>query len=206
MKLFVKIILGLVGIIVVMAVAAWVYFGSGQETYPEGLSYGAIAPTFEGEDQYGNPVNLANLTAEGDVVLVFFRGTWCPICNQHIAALQDSLKQIEEKGAFVVAITPEKPEFLGENDFKTSVDIPVIYDEDLSIMNRYNVTYTMSLGSQRIFDVAGVDFKELYGTPGKMPIPATYIIGSDGRIKYANVKDGGLEVTYSTVKELLAVL
>ncbi|MEP5613901.1 MAG: peroxiredoxin-like family protein [Cyclobacteriaceae bacterium] len=206
MKLFVKIILGLVGVIVVMAVAAWVYFGSGEEIYPEGLSVGAVAPTFEGEDQYGNLVNLANLTAEGDVVLVFFRGTWCPTCNQHIAALQDSLKQLEEKGAFVVAITPEKPEFLGENDFKTSVDIPVVYDQRLSIMNTYNVTYTMSLGSQRIFDVAGVDFNELYGTSGKMPIPATYVIGSNGKIKYASAKDGGLEVTYSTVKELLAVL
>lgn len=206
MKLFVKILLGAVTVIVVMAVAAWVYFGSGEEVYPEGLSYGAVAPDFEGEDQYGNPVKLSSLTAEGDVVLIFFRGTWCPTCNQHIAALQDSLKQLEEKGAFVVAITPEKPQFLGEEDFKKSIDIPVVYDEDLKIMNSYQVTYTMSLGNQRIFDMAGVDFNELYGVPGKMPIPATYIIGGDGKIKYAKTSEGGLEVSYSSVKELLAVL
>ncbi len=206
MKLFVKIVLGLVAVIAVMAVAAWIYFGSGEEIYPEGLSQGEIAPEFQGQDQYGNTVSLTSLMEQGDVVLVFFRGTWCPMCSQHIAALEDSLNQIRSKGATVVTITPERPEFKGENDFKISTNIPVIYDEDLSIMNKYNVAYTMSLGNQRIFDMAGVDFEELYGTPGKMPIPATYIIGNDGKVKYADIAEGGLEVKYSTVKDLLAVL
>ena len=206
MKLVGKIVLGLVAVIVVMAVAAWIYFGSGNETYPDGLMQGAIAPGFEGKDQYGNVVSLAEMTNKGEVVLIFFRGTWCPSCSQHIAALQDSLNMITERGASVVAITPEKPEFKGENEFKTSIDIPVIYDQDLSIMNRYKVTYTMSLGNQRIFDMAGIDFEKLYGTPGKMPIPATYIIGNDGKIRYAGTREGGLKIQYSTVAELLAVL
>lgn len=206
MKLIFKVLLGLAGVVVILAISAWVYFGSGSETYPNGLSVGNVAPTFANVDQYGNTQHLDSLTTNSDVVLVFFRGTWCPQCNQHIAAMNDSLDMIQDKGARVVLITPEKPDFAGENEIKTSVDIPIIHDENLDLMNKYDVAYDMSLGSQRLFNTFGVDFNELYGNEGKLPLPATYIIGKDRIIKYANTGVGGMKVNYATVKQVLAAL
>lgn len=206
MKLFLKIIGGLLALIVVLAISAWLYFSAGEESYPEGLAVGTSAPHFSGNDQFGNSINLSELTNQGSVVLIFFRGSWCPTCNQHIAMLQDSLQLIKQLGAEVVLVTPEKTEYVAENDIKRDIDIPVIYDSDLSIMNSYNVTYELSAGSRRIFSVAGVDFNEINADGAKLPIPATFIIDGDGKIKDARIGEAGLQIEYPTVKELLDLI
>lgn len=69
---------------------------------------GDIAPLSTGIDKDGNSVSLKELLNKGPVVMLFYRGQWCPICNKHLVTLQDSLSYIEEKGAIVIAISPQK--------------------------------------------------------------------------------------------------
>lgn len=49
----------------------------GQEA-PEGLFLGSKAPDFKAKDQSGNEIRLKDLLKKGKVVLVFYRGQWCP--------------------------------------------------------------------------------------------------------------------------------
>src|SRR5687767_3980125 len=77
---------------------------------PEGLFLASKAPDFKGKDQNGNDIRLKDLLKKGKVVLVFYRGEWCPYCNKELSRLQDSLQLITEKGATVIAVSPEKPE------------------------------------------------------------------------------------------------
>ena len=49
------------------------------------LKQGDIAPDFNGIDQAGELVNLRKSLETGPVVLVFFRGSWCPYCNKHLS-------------------------------------------------------------------------------------------------------------------------
>lgn len=206
MKWYVKTGIVVFALIAVVSLFAWSYFSAGEEVYPVGLEVGAKAPGFSGKDQFGNMVHLDSLRQHKKVVVVFFRGTWCPVCNAYIAELEHSLKEIVEKGAAVVTVTPEKPEFLGENDFKTSIDIPVVYDADQSIMQAYQVDYELSLGTQRVFGVAGIDLEGLMGTDTSLPAPAVYVVGKDGKIEYAEVGAGGLKIAYASIEELLRLL
>src|SRR5690348_16035733 len=73
-------------------------FGFAQQA-PEGLFINSKAPDFKGTDQNGNTVRLKDLIKKGDVVLVFYRGQWCPFCNRYLSKLQDSLQLILDKGA-----------------------------------------------------------------------------------------------------------
>ncbi len=81
-----------------------------QAQKPEGLFINSKAPEFKLKDQSGLDVSLKELRKKGPVVLLFYRGNWCPFCNRQLKALQDSLELIYAKGAQVVAITPEKSE------------------------------------------------------------------------------------------------
>ena len=59
-----------------------------------GLAVGDVAPGFTLNDAVGNQVVLADLLAEGPVVVTFYRGEWCPYCNLQLRALQEALPEI----------------------------------------------------------------------------------------------------------------
>jgi cytochrome oxidase Cu insertion factor (SCO1/SenC/PrrC family) len=73
---------------------------------PKGLMVGEEAPDFSGVDQYSQEVSLGDMLEEGEVVLIFYRGDWCPVCTRYLKRFQDSLQLIVDAGAQVVAVTP----------------------------------------------------------------------------------------------------
>jgi peroxiredoxin len=74
---------------------------------PQGLALHSKAPNFNAKDQNGKNITLKALRSNGPVVVLLYRGNWCPYCNKQLNELQDSLQYITAKGAQVVAITPE---------------------------------------------------------------------------------------------------
>jgi peroxiredoxin len=71
----------------------------------------ATAPDFCLPDSEGNRVALSDLLARGGpVVVVFFRGHWCPYCRRYLARLQGNHRRLREGQATLVAISPEPPE------------------------------------------------------------------------------------------------
>ena len=87
---------------------------------------GDKAPNFTGADQYGNSVHLDKLLSKGNVVVVFYRGAWCPHCQKHMSFLQDSLHLILDKGTNVVAVTPERPDSREKMVSKTGAEFSII--------------------------------------------------------------------------------
>jgi peroxiredoxin len=107
---------------------------------PEGLFINSKAPDFKAKDQNGKEVRLKDLLKEGKkVVLVFYRGNWCPYCNRHLKRLEDSLQLIKDKNAELIAITPEKPDGIEKTVEKTKAEYSILYDEGLKIMKAYEV-------------------------------------------------------------------
>lgn len=76
---------------------------------PSGLKPGDFAPDFSARDTNGNKVTLKEELKNGPVVIIFYRGEWCPVCNRYLSNFQDSLSYIIAAGAKVLAITPEMP-------------------------------------------------------------------------------------------------
>ncbi|WP_430813253.1 peroxiredoxin-like family protein [Carboxylicivirga sp. RSCT41] len=149
----------------------------------EGIQVNEKAPGFVANDQHGNRVDLAKELEAHSVVLVFYRGQWCPYCNRHMSALQDSLQMITDKGARVIAITPEKNEEIEKTIDKSNASFSVIYDEGHQIMDAYDVTFTMSKTKFTAYKTYGIDINKASGnTDRALPVPATYIIGKDGYV------------------------
>lgn len=151
------------------------------------LPVGTTAPKFTGIDQSGNNINSDKLLSEHNaVVLLFYRGAWCPVCARHLSQLQDSLQLILDKNVAVVVVTPETPQSMEKMINKTGATFSIVHDEGYKIMNDYKVAYTVSkqtVPSYYSF-VKGMTNKANGNKDGQLPVPATYIIGKNGKIAY----------------------
>ena len=168
-----------------------------------GLQVGSLAPDYQAIDSDSITLILADALKKGPVVMIFYRGQWCPYCTKHLSTIQDSLKLITDRGATVVAISPQRPEYLREMVEKTGASFRLLYDERYAISDAYDVTYTpttrqlirYNTGMQAKLKETQTDDSQ------RMPIPATYLIDHDGVIVWRHFDPD--YKNRSTIKEIL---
>ncbi|HEV7781689.1 MAG TPA: peroxiredoxin-like family protein [Chitinophagaceae bacterium] len=152
---------------------------------PEGLFISSKAPDFKAKDQDGKEIRLKDLLKEGKVVLVFYRGQWCPYCNKELSRLQDSLGLIKEKGATLIAVSLEKPENISKTIEKTKAAYSILYDEGAKIMKAYDVEFEVPENTITRYRNSGIDLSKLNTEEGKyLPVPAVYIIDKESTVVY----------------------
>ena len=99
---------------------------------------------------------------------------------QQFKNYQDSLAIIEDKGATLIAITPEHEDGVAKTVRISGATFSILHDEKLEIMQAYQVISPEKVSKyQNEMAETGVDNQEKY-----LPVPATYIISQDGIIEY----------------------
>ncbi len=149
------------------------------------LQVGDIAPDFQGIDQSEDQHSLNESLKNGPVVLIFFRGSWCYHCNKHISKFQDSLEYILNKGASVIAVSPQIPEYNQKTIHKTGATFSVIHDKGYKIMDAYYVSFIIDEKTIQKYRRFGRHIDRANANKDYiLPVPATFIIGEDGVIRY----------------------
>jgi peroxiredoxin len=161
------------------------FFAEAQEK-PEGLFINSKAPDFKATDQYGNEIRLKNVLKDSLVVLIFYRGQWCPYCNKQLKKLEDSLQLIKDKKAKLIAVTPEKTEYISKTIEKTKASYSLLYDKEMKIMKAYAVAFEVDDRTVSRYKNADIDLATANGQKDKvyLPVPAVYIINKEGTIIY----------------------
>ncbi|WP_299112420.1 peroxiredoxin-like family protein [uncultured Winogradskyella sp.] len=157
----------------------------------DALKIGDKAIGFELPNPKGEVISLANLLEKGPVVVTFYRGSWCPYCNLQLRALQAKLSEINALGATLVTISPEVPDdSLTENEI-SKMEFTVLSDQDAKVARQYGVAWEVPEFLMEHMRVdRGLDLKAINnGNANVLPIPATFILDTDGIIKwnYVNV-------------------
>jgi len=151
------------------------------------LKVGDAAPAFTTINHLGDSISLRKILDSNKVVLVFYRGAWCPYCNKHMSELQDGLKSINDKGAVVIAVTPETDSSMMKIIDKSHASFSVIHDENYLIMKSYGVAFKMDEITFKRYKLIGLDVEEANGNKDHiLPVPATFIIGKDLKIEYVH--------------------
>jgi peroxiredoxin len=143
---------------------------------------GEVMPPFLLPDDAGRLVGLPSLLARGPVAAMFFRGHWCPYCRLNVRAVVGALDRIGQAGGQVVAIMPETQAFAGKFKTESGAPFPVLTDLD----NGYALSLNLAiwLGPEIRQLLSYMDMASFHGNDGWMlPIPATFVVGSDGRVK-----------------------
>ena len=158
------------------------------ETIPMGIPVGSPVENFKAKDQHGQIYDLYESLEKGPVVLVFYRGHWCGICNKHLKTLENSLTGLKSIGAQIVAVTPESAEGVKGTLDKTHASFPILSDTKNHILNQFDVTfYVTDDYTQRIKKSKDVSIaKNNHQSDATLPVPATYVIGTDKKVIYSH--------------------
>ncbi len=150
----------------------------------KGLAVGDYVNKFTAKDLNDNLFDLKVALKKGPVVVIFYRGQWCPVCNRHLKNLQDSLQMIYDKGAQVIAISPEKSEFLKRTAEKTHASFSLLYDEGYKISQQFDVLFLPDKLARITYNtVLNANLKTAQSDDSeRLPIPATFIIDTNGII------------------------
>jgi peroxiredoxin len=157
-------------------------------TAQRALKAGDHAPDFNLPDARGGYVRLKGLLAAGQVVLSFYRGGWCPYCNLELRALQRALPEITRRGAALVAVSPQTPDESLSTAEKNALAFPVLSDGGSATAKSFGIAYDLAEELRPIYTRFGHALPEQNGDESwVLPIPATYVIDTDGTIALAYV-------------------
>jgi peroxiredoxin len=153
------------------------------------LKAGAKAPLFVLKDPDGNDVSSAALLQQGPLVVTFYRGVWCPYCNMDLAALQAILPEIERRGAALVAVSPQTAANSRRAQRDNKLGFPILSDPRNEVAAAFGLRFKLP---DYLIDLYKNAFKNdlavVNGDPGwTLPMPARFVIASDGTIRYAEV-------------------
>lgn len=154
-----------------------------------GLAVGDVAPDFVLPDARGKRVSLRDRLASGPVVLVFYRGEWCPYCNTYLRALQAILPDIRKAGASLVAVSPQAPDHSLSMTQKAELEYDVLSDATQEVIREYRVQFELPADLQAVhLDALQLDVR-LQNADGSwnLPVPATFVIDGRGTVVAADV-------------------
>ena len=149
---------------------------------------GDRAPDFKLEDPGGAWVSSSDLLAKGPLVLTFYRGVWCPYCNMELEALQAALSEINARGASLVAISPQTPVNSRKAERQNHLAFPILTDSHGEIAAAFGLRFALPDYLVELYKGFGNDLPTVNNDPSwTLPMPARYVIGTDGVIASAEV-------------------
>ena len=144
---------------------------------------GDVMPPFFLPDQNGRIVGLEELVSRGPVAVTFHRGHWCPYCRISINALIRAHDQIASEGGQVVAVMPDRQQFVSDLKAISRAPFLVLTDMDNGYAMSLNLAIWVGEELRKIISERH-DIPKYQGNDSWiLPIPATFVIGANGRIK-----------------------
>jgi peroxiredoxin len=150
------------------------------------LKEGDRMPDFLLPDADGNVVFSDDLLRIGPLVVVFFRGDWCPFCKTTLAALNDVATDIAGAGGTLVALSPDAAAFRDGAWHAQGLRFPVLNDIDGAIGLQFGTLFRVPDGMRDFYLATGIDLTLRHGDPSWfLPMPATFIADSSGVLRFA---------------------
>ncbi len=146
-----------------------------------GIKVGENAANFTLTNAFGKQVSLSSELKKGPVVLVFYRGSWCPYCNLHLALLKEALPELKKRNAQLITITPQTPD-KSLAQFKDDGGLfEVLSDLDNQVMKSYNLYFDLPQDLLALYKKFGIDLESFNGTGRTgLPVPGSFVIDKNG--------------------------
>jgi peroxiredoxin len=144
---------------------------------------GEVMPSFLLPDDTGHLVSLEEILQKGPVALAFHRGHWCPYCRINTNALVEAQPKAQAEGGQIAAILPERRQFASELRAEAKAPFPILLDMDNGYAMSLNLAIWVGEEMKRMMAHSGWDLPNYQGNDfWILPIPATFIVASDGRV------------------------
>jgi peroxiredoxin len=160
------------------------------------LGLGDRAPDFTLGDADGQRHRLADNLAKGPVLLVFFRGGWCPYCTLTLRAMQEVAPAIRQAGGAILAVSPQKAtraELVRESN---GISFPILVDTGNRLATAFGILGQSRPMTRQVFAKLGCNIPEENSADDWMlPRASEFLIDREGVIRLAHVSPVSYERT-----------
>lgn len=146
------------------------------------LKVGEKVPSIELTSIENIPISLQEIVKRKPTVLLFYRGGWCPYCNNHLAAVGESKEEILALGYQIIGISPDAPEELKKSVSKNTLSYDLYSDGDGTLMKKMGIAFKApEKYSSMLLKYSDDKNADL------LPVPSLFVIGINGTILYEYV-------------------
>lgn len=135
------------------------------------------APEFSLRSTAGREVQLADERTDGPALVVINRGYWCSFCAEQLRTFDDVAEDLRFNDGLSIlpVVTSERPRLVEMRD-RFDLSVQLLADPDGAVAERYSGTEQTANG------LTGV--------------AATYLVDTDGVVRYEHVADDVTDRTY----------
>jgi peroxiredoxin len=155
------------------------------------LKAGSRAPSFRLRDQRGVEVASETLLRHGPLLLTFYTGVWCPVCNRDLRAFESLRPSVEALRASVVSVSLQMVAENAKAHAQLRLGFPILSDRGGRIAQLFGVRWCIPEVLRDIHKKSGIDLPRLNGDESwTLPVPARFIVDRAGVIAYSEINPG----------------
>ena len=152
---------------------------------------GSNAPAFTATNAYGKAFNFDPANLQRPAVLIFYRGGWCPFCNLYWAEFRKVEAELLAMDLDLMFLSADSAETLAEA-IADETDRPAYHllsDASSEIAQAFGIAFRADDKTyNRYLGMKLVDLEKASGYKHhNLPVPAVFIIGTDGVVAFQYV-------------------
>ena len=148
------------------------------------LLNGQFAPKTTLKMADGSPVSLQALTMQKPTIVLFYRGGWCPYCNEQLAQLKEIESDLVALGYQILAISPETPQRLQEQKLETEFLVTLLSDSDLNTIRQFGVGFYLDAATELKYKAYGIALTKDDNGKSVLPAPSIFILNNKGQVLF----------------------
>ena len=153
-------------------------------TQVEPIAVGASAPAFVAREVNGKRFHFDPAGLKSPVLIIFYRGGWCPYCNQHLQDLHVVEPQISDLGYQVLFLSTDRPALLYAS-LKEKVKYHILSDASMNAARAFGVAYRLDAKTLQYLKSEGIDLEATQGTKThELPVPSVFIVDRSGIVRF----------------------
>lgn len=152
------------------------------------IKVGDTIPEFHLANAVSKELSLAELLNKGPLLLVFYRGEWCPFCNLALVDIQKHLASFIAKGVTVAAVSPELPSQSLTTVEKNDLRFEVLSDVGNHFARKLGLVWKQPETLRPVFERFGFNLNARNGDDSfEVPIPATLLVDTKGVVRNVHI-------------------
>lgn len=173
-----------------------------------GLAPGQKPGPFEAQTAAGERVTGEQLLERAPLLVVFYRGGWCPYCNFQIRELAMNAERFAELGVTPVAISVDRIDGAALMRQAYEIPFPVLSDPDLDAHHAFLVVHEVGPEEYEKLKGYGIELDKWSGEQHhKIAVPALFVLDSNGEVRFSHaVVDYTVRPTAEQLLEVIRTL
>lgn len=158
----------------------------GERDGDAGLAPGQSVPDFNAWRHSGEPVSKDEVL-NGQVLVIFYRGGWCPYCNLQIRQLTEAHDEFQRRGVSLLLISADKPDAAALAQRQYEIPFSVLSDPQMSAHKAFRVVMQMTPELYQKYRDYGIDVEQWSGEAHHQFALSSAFLVDGGRVQWAHV-------------------